>query len=98
MNVRSHFLGVKYALPLMESGSSAVLISSTSVFSASGAVPAMSASKAALTAFCNHAAMENASRGVRCNVGSPGLIDTPLGRSGGRERSRRTHSPMGTSC
>ncbi|MFF0815002.1 SDR family NAD(P)-dependent oxidoreductase [Rhodococcus sp. NPDC003318] len=89
VNARSHFLGVKHGLPLMGPGGSAVLVSSTSAFSASGAVPAMSASKASLNALCNHAAMENASRGVRCNVVAPGLIDTPLGRSGGRKRPDR---------
>lgn len=97
VNARSHFLGCKYGVPLMKAGGSAVLISSTSAFSASGAVPAMSASKAALNALCNHAAMENASRGVRCNVVAPGLIDTPLGLSGGRKRANRDQItvPMG---
>jgi NAD(P)-dependent dehydrogenase (short-subunit alcohol dehydrogenase family) len=89
VNARSHFLGCKYGLPVIEPGGSVVLISSTSAYSASGAVPAMSASKAALSALCNHAAMENAARRVRCNIVAPGLIDTPLGRSGGRKRPDR---------
>lgn len=97
VNARTHFLGLKFGLPLLSPGGSAVLMSSTSAFSASGAVPAMSASKAALEGLRNHAAMENAERGVRCNVVAPGLIDTPLGLSGGRKRENRDQIsiPMG---
>jgi len=91
VNARSHFLGVKYGLRRMEAGGSAVLISSTSAYTASGGVPAMSASKAALTSLAFHAAKENAARQVRCNVVAPGLIDTPLGRSGGRKRTDRAN-------
>lgn len=90
VNARSHFLGVKHGMPMLPDGvGSVVLMSSTSAFSAAGEVPAMSASKAALTALSLHAARENAPRQVRCNVIAPGLIDTPLGRSGGRKRSAR---------
>ncbi|QAY59553.1 SDR family oxidoreductase [Microbacterium protaetiae] len=97
VNARTHFLGLKYGLPLLAEGGAAVLMSSTSAFSASGAVPAMSASKAALEGLRNHAAMENAARGVRCNIVAPGLIDTPLGLSGGRKRENRNNIaiPMG---
>lgn len=98
VNARSHFLGIKHGMPLLPDGvGSVVLMSSTSAFSAAGEVPAMSASKASLTALCLHAARENAGRQVRCNVVAPGLIDTPLGRSGGRKRSARSGIgiPMG---
>lgn len=97
VNARSHFLCCKYAVPVMEPRSSVVLISSTSAFSASGEVPAMSASKAALSTLALHVARENAVRQVRCNVVAPGLIDTPLGRSGGRKRAARNeiNIPMG---
>lgn len=98
VNARSHFLGVKHGMPLLPEGiGSVVLMSSTSAFSASGEVSAMSASKASLSALNLHAARENAPRQVRCNVIAPGLIDTPLGRSGGRKRSARAGIgiPMG---
>lgn len=98
VNARSHFLGVKYGMPMLPAGiGSVVLMSSTSAFSAKGEVPAMSASKASLTALCLHAARENGERQVRCNVIAPGLIDTPLGRSGGRKREARAGIgiPMG---
>ena len=98
VNARSHFLGLKHGLPLLPDGiGSVVLMSSTSAFSAAGEVPAMSASKASLTALSLHAAREHAGRQVRCNVIAPGLIDTPLGRSGGRKRSARSGIgiPMG---
>ena len=90
VNARTHFLGVKHGMPLLPDGIGAVvLMSSTSAFSAAGEVPAMSASKASLTALSYHAAREHAARQVRCNVIAPGLIDTPLGRSGGRKREAR---------
>lgn len=98
VNARSHFLGVKHGMPMLPDGvGSVVLMSSTSAFSASGEVPAMSASKASLTALSLHAAREHAARQVRCNVIAPGLIDTPLGRSGGRKREARSGIgiPMG---
>ncbi|GAA1540072.1 NAD(P)-dependent dehydrogenase (short-subunit alcohol dehydrogenase family) [Microbacterium ginsengiterrae] len=98
VNARSHFLAVKHGMSLLPDGlGSVVLMSSTSAFSAAGEVPAMSASKASLTALCLHAARENAPRQVRCNVVAPGLIDTPLGRSGGRKRAARSGIgiPMG---
>lgn len=91
VNARSHFLGIKHGMPLLPDGlGSVVLMSSTSAFSAGGEVPAMSASKASLTALSYHAAREHAARQVRCNVIAPGLIDTPLGRSGGRKREARS--------
>jgi NAD(P)-dependent dehydrogenase (short-subunit alcohol dehydrogenase family) len=97
VNARSHFLGCKHTVPIMPDGSSVVLMSSTSAFTAGGGVPAMSASKASLSTLALHVALENAPRRVRCNVVAPGLIDTPLGRSGGRKRPDRDHIqiPMG---
>jgi NAD(P)-dependent dehydrogenase (short-subunit alcohol dehydrogenase family) len=78
VNLRSHFLGCKLALPAMTDGGAIVLIGSA----ASREVmpfPAYSASKAALEALCRHAAVEGAPR-VRTNLLIPGLIDTSLGR------------------
>ncbi|MFJ5107528.1 MULTISPECIES: SDR family NAD(P)-dependent oxidoreductase [unclassified Glutamicibacter] len=89
VNARSHFLACKSALPLMNQGGSVVLISSTSAYTSTGGVPAMSASKAALEGIRNHVANENVNRGIRCNILAPGLIDTPLGRKGGRQRPER---------
>lgn len=94
INARTHFLGCKYGMPAMDKGGAMVLISSTSAYSASGEVPAMSASKASLNALCLHAAREHAERQVRCNIVAPGLIDTPLGRSGGRKRDARAKIPV----
>ncbi|GAA4046168.1 SDR family oxidoreductase [Arthrobacter methylotrophus] len=89
VNARSHFLACKAALPLMTPGGSLVLISSTSAYTSSGGVPAMSASKVALEGIRNHAASEYVEQGIRCNILAPGLIDTPLGRKGGRQRPER---------
>lgn len=89
VNARSHFLVSQAAIPLMNNGGSVVLISSTSAYTSTGGVPAMSASKAALEGIRNHVAQENVERGIRCNILAPGLIDTPLGRKGGRQRPER---------
>lgn len=89
VNARSHFLACKAALPLMNPGGSVVLISSTSAYTSTGGVPAMSASKIALEGIRNHAANEYVGQGIRCNILAPGLIDTPLGRKGGRQRPER---------
>jgi NAD(P)-dependent dehydrogenase (short-subunit alcohol dehydrogenase family) len=98
VNLRSHFLGCKFALAMMERGS-VVLIGSV----ASREVlpfPAYGASKAALDSLCRQAAVEGAP-GVRVNLLVPGLIDTPLGRlasslSPARERVKIPARRQGT--
>jgi NAD(P)-dependent dehydrogenase (short-subunit alcohol dehydrogenase family) len=98
VNLRSHFLGCKHALALMEHGS-VVLVGSV----ASREVlpfPAYGASKAALDSLCRQAAVEGAP-GVRVNLLVPGLIDTPLGRlasslSAARERVKIPARRQGT--
>jgi NAD(P)-dependent dehydrogenase (short-subunit alcohol dehydrogenase family) len=78
VNLRSHFLGLKHALPRMGPGGSAVLIGSVAGQRVMP-LPAYSASKAALEALNRHAAIEGAPD-VRVNLLVPGLIDTSLGR------------------
>jgi NAD(P)-dependent dehydrogenase (short-subunit alcohol dehydrogenase family) len=97
INVRSHFLGVKHALPLMPSGSSVVLISSIAALRPVNDIPAYHASKAALTGLAHYAARDAARGGVRVNIVVPGLIDTALGRLAGAldpEREQMT-VPLG---
>lgn len=97
VNVRSHFLIARAAMPLMGEGGSIVLISSIAGLKPGSRLPAYDASKAALFGLCRHVAMEGARRGVRANVVVPGLIDTPLGRwaTSGRPSRGNTRVPLG---
>ncbi len=97
VNVRSHFLLCRAALPQMPAGGSIVFISSVAGLQPGSSLPAYDSSKAALGGLCRHVAMEGARRGVRANVIAPGLIDTPLGRvaSQGRPGRERTPVPLG---
>lgn len=81
INVRSHFLAIKHALPVLSAGAAIVLVSSTAAWlPRTHESPAYGASKAALAGLAGFAAREAAERGVRVNTVMPGLIDTPLGR------------------
>lgn len=88
VNLRSHFLVVKAALPLM-SGGAIVFIGSLAGLRPGTFSPSYDASKAGVIALCRHTAMEGSRRGVRANVVAPGLIDTPMGRGASRARPER---------
>jgi NAD(P)-dependent dehydrogenase (short-subunit alcohol dehydrogenase family) len=95
VNARAHFLGCKFALPLMSEGASIVLVSSTAAVAPSTSdIPAYIASKAALSGLALHTAREGAAIGVRVNVVKPGLIDTPMGRLGARVKPGRDAIPV----
>jgi len=95
VNVRSHFLGCKHALPVMSAGGSIVLTSSTAarVPSTSNA-PAYVTSKAALDGLRASVGREAARRRVRVNVVMPGLIDTTLGRLATLVKPDRADTPI----
>ncbi len=97
VNLRSHFLVTRAALPTLPAGSSIVFISSLAGLQPGSHLPAYDASKAGLIGLCRHVALEGARRGVRANVVAPGLIDTPIGRaaSAGRPSRDRTPVPLG---
>jgi NAD(P)-dependent dehydrogenase (short-subunit alcohol dehydrogenase family) len=94
VNVRSHFLTARAALPLMREGSAIVFISSIAGIVAGTRIPAYDTSKAALAGLCRHVALEGARNGIRANVVAPGLIDTPLGRRATQGRPSRTKAPV----
>ena len=94
VNLRSHFLITRDALPLLPEGGSIVFVSSVAGLKPGSRFPAYDASKAALLGLCRHVAMEGARHGVRANVVAPGLIDTPLGRSATRGRPSRAKTPV----
>jgi len=97
VNVRSNFLAMKAAFPLMPEGAAVVLISSLAGLQPGSRIPAYDASKAAQFGLARHAAAEGARHGIRVNTVAPGLIDTPLGRvaSAGRPSRTATRIPLG---
>lgn len=97
VNVRSHFLTLQAALPVMAEGSSSILISSIAGLRPGSNIPSYDASKAAQIGLMRQAAREAARTGGRVNVVAPGLIDTPLGRlaTAGRPSRGNTKIPLG---
>ena len=97
VNVRSHFLAIQAAMPVMTDGGSIVLVSSLAGLKPGSRLPAYDASKAAQFGLARHAAIEGARRGIRVNTVAPGLIDTPLGRvaTAGRPSRGTTRIPLG---
>jgi len=94
VNVRSHFLVCRAALPRMEAGGAIVFVSSIAGLRPGTRIPAYDSSKAALAGLARHVALEGARRGVRANVVAPGLIDTPLGRRATQGRPGRARTPV----
>ncbi len=83
VNARGAFFCAKHALPVMKEQRSGCLIFVSSV-AASAAVGMMAykTSKASLNALAHGIAAGNARHGIRCNVISPGLMDTPMAIEG----------------
>ena len=94
VNLRSHFLITRAALPHLPEGGAVVFVSSVAGLQPGSRLPAYDASKAGLLGLCRHVALEAARRGVRANVVAPGLIDTPLGRAATRGRPARARTPV----
>jgi NAD(P)-dependent dehydrogenase (short-subunit alcohol dehydrogenase family) len=90
INLTSHMLTVKAALPRMEDGASIVFIASIAGLTAGSRLPAYDSSKSALFGLCRHVAFEGARRWIRANVVAPGLMDTSIGRLATRGRPNRT--------
>ncbi len=97
VNLRSHFLCAREALPALRQTGSIIFIGSTAGLRPGSQIPAYDASKAGLVGLCRHTALEGARRGIRANLLAPGLIDTPLGRlaSAGRPSREKTPIPLG---
>jgi NAD(P)-dependent dehydrogenase (short-subunit alcohol dehydrogenase family) len=94
VNLRSHFLLARAAVPKMGEGGAIVFIGSVAGLQPGSRLPAYDASKAGLVGLCRHVALEGARRGVRANLLAPGLIDTPLGRLASRGRPSRERTPV----
>ncbi|RPI31346.1 MAG: SDR family oxidoreductase [Chloroflexota bacterium] len=83
-NLRSVFLGVKLAHPLLKAaGESAVVnVSSVHAVATSKNIAAYAASKGGLLALTRALAIEFAPDNIRVNAILPGAVDTPMLRSG----------------
>ena len=94
-NVRSIFLSVQQAWPLLKaSGGAVVNVSSVHAIATSGGIAAYAASKGALLALTRAMALEFGEAGVRANAVLPGAVDTPmlhagLGRTAGDDVAKK---------
>ncbi len=83
LNVRPTYLVTRCALPhLVAAGGGAIVcVSSKAALEPWAGGSGYAAAKAAVTAFARAVAKEHADEGVRCNVVSPTMIDTPANRA-----------------
>lgn len=83
-NLRSVFLGVKLAHPLLKSagGGAVVNVSSVHAVATSANIAAYAASKGGLLALTRAMAIEFAPDNIRVNAILPGAVDTPMLRAG----------------
>jgi NAD(P)-dependent dehydrogenase (short-subunit alcohol dehydrogenase family) len=79
VNVKSVYLGCKYAIPHMLEQGSGVIINTASVAGMVGIVKRASycASKGAVIALTRQVAVEYVTRGIRVNCLCPGTVDSP---------------------
>lgn len=77
-NVKGVFFTVKLALPYLEAGAAIVLVSSIQAQRGAGAWTVYGASKAAVRSLGRSFAEALGGKGVRVNVLSPGVTDTPI--------------------
>ncbi|WKZ36431.1 MAG: SDR family oxidoreductase [Anaerolineales bacterium] len=83
-NLRSVFLGVKLAYPLLKAGNGGAIVNVSSVHAVqtSANIAAYAASKGGLLALTRAMAIEFASDTIRANAILPGAVDTPMLRAG----------------
>lgn len=83
-NLRSVFLGVKLAHPLLKSGGGGAVVNVSSVHAiqTSANIAAYAASKGGLLALTRAMAIEFAPDNIRVNAILPGAVDTPMLRAG----------------
>jgi len=82
-NLRSVFLGVKLAYPLLKArGGAVVNVSSVHAVQTSANIAAYAASKGGMLALTRAMAIEFAPDNIRANAVLPGAVDTPMLRAG----------------
>jgi NAD(P)-dependent dehydrogenase (short-subunit alcohol dehydrogenase family) len=93
VNVRGIFLGLKYMLPVLESGGAVVNTSSATAFSGGAGNVAYVTSKNAVLGLTRTAAVEGAERGIRVNAVCPGAVEGRMMRSIDEQRLSTTAAP-----
>ena len=79
VNLRGAVMACKHVLPIMrEQGSGSIVNISSLAAIEKNPLVAYKASKAALVAYTEQLAIQNAQYGIRANVILPGLMDTPM--------------------
>lgn len=99
-NVKGLLFSVQKALPLMKSGSSVILNGSGVGSKGFAGLSVYSATKAAVRSFARTWTSDLKSRGIRVNVVSPGMVDTPamqkfLRANAGMEDVFKQMTPLG---
>ena len=93
INLRGTVMACKHALPIMRRQRSGAIINISSIAAWAGyPLVAYKASKAAMIAYTQQLAIQNAEFGIRANVILPGLMETPMAienrvRAWGRTRA-----------
>ncbi len=93
INLRGVIMACKHVLPIMRQQRSGAIINISSVAAwANYPLVAYKATKAAMIAYTQQIALQNAEYGIRANVILPGLMDTPMAvdtraRATGRSRA-----------
>ena len=80
INLRGTIMACKHAVPVMRQQRSGTIINISSVAARENSYPlvAYKATKAAMIAFTQQLALQNAPFGIRANCILPGLMDTPM--------------------
>jgi len=82
-NLRSVYLAIRHAYPLMHGHDGAIVnVSSVHAIATSTNIAAYAASKGALLSLTRALAIELANDGIRVNAVLPGAVDTPMLRAG----------------
>lgn len=99
-NVRGLLFSVQKALPFMTAGGTVILNGSATGSKGFGGLSVYSATKAAIRSFARTWTSDLKSRGIRVNVVSPGMIDTPamqtfIQKNAGMEDVLKGMTPLG---
>jgi len=79
INLRGTVMACKHVLPVMRQQRAGVIVNISSIAAWAGyPLVAYKATKAAMIAYTQQVAIQNAEYGIRANVILPGLIDTPM--------------------
>ena len=95
INLKSCILSAKYAVPIMRRQKSGAIVNISSM-AAITVYPyvAYKATKAAMIAFTEQLAYQNAEYGIRANVILPGLMDTPMAVDTRAKAFRKTRAEV----